>query len=63
VANLSRIVTLQNLTITPLNLKDAGGTLAMEATARTYRYLDASEIAAQRKPATGAKPAGGGENK
>ena len=63
VANLSRIVTLQNLAITPLPGKDAGGTLAMEATARTYRYLDASEIAAQRKAAPGAKPPAAGENK
>lgn len=49
VANLSRIVTLQNLSITPAATKDGGGTLAMEATARTYRYLDATEIAEQRK--------------
>lgn len=54
VANLSRIVTLNNLTVVPV--KD--GTLAMEATARTYRYLDQDEVAAQRKaaaPAPGAK--------
>ncbi len=63
VANLSRIVTLQNLAITPLPGKDAGGALSMEATARTYRYLDASEIAAQRKPPPGAKPPTGGDNK
>jgi type IV pilus assembly protein PilO len=66
VANLSRIVTLQNLAITPLG-KDATGSLAMEATARTYRYLDASEIAAQRKPAAAgtkaAAPAAGGDSK
>jgi type IV pilus assembly protein PilO len=51
IANLSRIVTLNNLSITPT--KDSG--LAMEATARTYRYLDPEEVAAQRKasaPAT-----------
>lgn len=54
VANLSRIVTLQNLSITPVGTKENPGQLAMEATARTYRYLDASEIEAQRKPA--AKP-------
>lgn len=54
VANLSRIVTLNNLTVVPA--KD--GTLAMEATARTYRYLDQDEVTAQRKaaaPAPGAK--------
>jgi type IV pilus assembly protein PilO len=46
IANLSRIVTLHNLTIQPVS-KD--GTLAMDATARTYRYLDPSEVAAQQK--------------
>lgn len=52
IANLSRIVTLNGLTITPA--KD--GALAMEATARTYRYLDQEEVAAQRKAtAPGAK--------
>jgi type IV pilus assembly protein PilO len=61
VANLSRIVTLQNLAIAQAG-KEGAGTLAMEATARTYRYLDASEIAAQKKPAANAKaPAAGGD--
>jgi type IV pilus assembly protein PilO len=62
VANLSRIVTLQNLAITPVakvGPADSGGTLSMEATARTYRYLDAGEIAAQRKPVAAKAPAGG----
>ena len=49
VANLSRIVTLQNLGITPMSSKDS--LLSMEATARTYRYLDAAEIAEQRQAA------------
>ena len=44
IANLSRIVTLNNLTITPR----ADGNLTMEATAKTFRYLDTTEIAAQR---------------
>jgi hypothetical protein len=48
VANLSRIVTLHNLSITPQWPRDASGNLSMEATARTYRYLDATEIAEQR---------------
>lgn len=49
VANLSRIVTLQNLAIGPLQARDnTSGLLAMDATARTYRYLDAAEIAEQR---------------
>lgn len=47
IANLSRIVTLNNLAIVPA--KD--GTLAMDATAKTFRYLDADEVAAQRKVA------------
>ncbi len=57
VANLSRIVTLQNVNITPVPGKDAGGALVMEATARTYRYLDVNEIAEQRQAAA-AKVAG-----
>ena len=53
IANLSRIVTLNNLAVVPA--KD--GTLVMDTTAKTFRYLDAEEIAAQRKatPAKGAK--------
>jgi type IV pilus assembly protein PilO len=59
VANLSRIVTLQNLNITQLP-KDANGSLAMEATARTYRYLDAEEVAERRRAeAAKAKAAAG----
>lgn len=52
VANLSRIVTLHNLAVTsPPISKDGsiGGSLTMEATARTYRYLDATEVAEQKK--------------
>ncbi len=58
VANLSRIVTLNNLSIAPVVGKEKEGstsTLAMEATARTYRYLDASEIAEQKKATEAAK--------
>ena len=47
VANLSRIVTLHDMAIAPAP-RDPSGNLTMEATARTYRYLDATEIAAQR---------------
>ena len=47
IANLSRIVTLNNLAITPV--KD--GNLVMDATAKTFRYLDSDEIALQRKSA------------
>ncbi len=49
VANLSRIVTLQNLNIS--QAQGGGGSLVMDATARTYRYLDATEIAEQRAAA------------
>jgi len=52
VANLSRIVTLQNLTLVPVGSSGIGGTLAMDATARTYRYLDATEIAEQKRANT-----------
>jgi type IV pilus assembly protein PilO len=50
VANLSRIVTLNNMAITPQ--KD--GALTMDATARTFRYLDPEEQAAQRAAAAAA---------
>jgi type IV pilus assembly protein PilO len=49
VANLSRIVTLHNMNIS--SGKDAGAVLSMEATARTYRYLDANELEQIRKAA------------
>ena len=51
IANLSRIVTLNNLIVLPA--KD--GTLVMDATAKTFRYLDGDEVAAQRKAAPPAK--------
>jgi len=54
VGQLSRIVTLNDVRI------EAGkdGNLAMDATARTFRYLDDQEVAAQRKAAAkGAKGA------
>lgn len=50
IAHLSRIVTLNNMTITP-GARDA---LVMDATARTFRYLDPEEIQSQKK-AGGAK--------
>ncbi|PXW97123.1 type IV pilus assembly protein PilO [Sphaerotilus hippei] len=64
VANLSRIVTLHNLVI--LSVPAAGGNasqlpsgmLTMEATARTYRYLDPSEVEASQKAAKAGKPDG-----
>ncbi|OYQ39275.1 pilus assembly protein PilO [Rhodoferax sp. TH121] len=50
IAHLSRIVTLNNLTVVPRS----EGALTLDATAKTFRYLDADEVNAQRK-ATGAK--------
>ena len=47
IANLSRIVTLNNLSLAPA--KD--GNLVMDATAKTFRYLDTEEVALQRKSA------------
>ena len=51
IANLSRIVTLNNLSITPR----ADGALVLDATAKTFRYLDKDEISAQSKASKGAK--------
>ncbi len=51
VAHLSRIVTLNNLSIAPAGKDAAGGALKLEATARTFRYLDPDEIQAQRDAA------------
>jgi type IV pilus assembly protein PilO len=62
VANLSRIVTLHGLTISgakDASGKDASGVLAMDATARTYRYLDANEVNEQKAAATAAKAKAG----
>ena len=54
IANLSRIVTLHNITLA--TGKDLNGVLTMDATARTYRYLDPVEIEEVRKAAIKAKP-------
>ena len=56
IANLSRIVTLHNLNITSAARGDASGALAMEATARTYRYLDSTELEEIKRNAAKAKP-------
>jgi type IV pilus assembly protein PilO len=53
VGQLSRIVTLNDVKIDAT--KD--GNLTMEATARTFRYLDDAEVAAQRKSAAAKKGA------
>ena len=48
ISKLSRIVTLNDLNILPLNKDVKDSILTMEATAKTYRYLDSSEIAAKK---------------
>lgn len=49
IAHLSRIVTLNNIAITP-GVRDA---LTMDATARTFRYLDPEEVQAQKRAGGG----------
>ena len=53
VSQLPRIVTLNDINIVNVP-KD--GKLSMESTARTYRYLDEEEIAAQKKAAKAKEP-------
>jgi type IV pilus assembly protein PilO len=53
IASLSRIVTLNNMSIGPIpNRSDA---LAMEATVKTFRYLDPEEVEAQKGAGKGAQ--------
>lgn len=51
-ANLPRIVTLNNMSLA--TGKD--GELVLDAIAKTFRYLDQEEVAAQRKPAAKGAP-------
>lgn len=51
IAKLPRIVTLNNISITPI--KD--GQLSLDATTKTFRYLDEEEVARQKSAAQGAK--------
>ena len=53
VANLSRIVTLNNIAIAPASKE--GSALVLEATARTFRYLDSQEIQEQKDAKAQAK--------
>lgn len=53
IANLPRIVTLNNMSL----VAGKDGTLTLDAVAKTFRYLDAEEVNAQRKAAA-AKKAG-----
>lgn len=54
VSQLPRIVTLNDLALTA----NKDGELTMDAVARTYRYLDDAEVAAQRKAARDAQQKG-----
>jgi type IV pilus assembly protein PilO len=51
IANLSRIVTLHNISVARPGPRSSvpADSLIMEATARTYRYLDQDELDAQKK--------------
>lgn len=51
ISQLPRIVTLNNIGIEP----DKGGMLQMNATAKTYRYLDEEELAAQKRKVASSK--------
>jgi type IV pilus assembly protein PilO len=51
IAKLPRIVTLNDININPTQ----AGTLAMDAVAKTYRYLDEDEIAKQKQAARAKK--------
>lgn len=55
IAFLSRIVTLNNLSITPASQDKGSDMLIMDATARTFRYLDSEEVKAQRDASKGKK--------
>ena len=57
IANLSRIVTLHNMALAA-SPRDSSGALSMDATARTYRYLDAAELEEIRKAAAAKAKAG-----
>lgn len=54
IGKLSRIVTLNDIGLQSTK----GGTLTMDATARTFRYLDETEISQQRKAAAKDKKGG-----
>ena len=58
IANLSRIVTLHNLNVGSV-ARDTSGALTMEATARTYRYLDSAELDEIKRAASAKAKAGG----
>ncbi|MBK7355036.1 MAG: type 4a pilus biogenesis protein PilO [Propionivibrio sp.] len=54
IGRLSRIVTLNNISITT-NPQAKDGSLVMDAVTKTFRYLDEEELAAKKKAAQAAK--------
>jgi type IV pilus assembly protein PilO len=63
ISKLSRIVTLNDISVTTAKeakSSSADAILVMEATARTYRYLDADEVAAKKKADVKNNPGGKG---
>ncbi len=48
ISKLSRIVTLNDLMIAPAGKDSKDTMLSLDATAKTYRYLDSSEVAAKK---------------
>ncbi len=48
ISKLSRIVTLNDLSIAPISIAGKESVLTLEAVAKTYRYLDTSEIASKK---------------
>ena len=54
IGRLSRIVTLNNISITA-NAQGKEGNLVMDAVTKTFRYLDEEELAAKRKAEQAAK--------
>ena len=61
IAQLSRIVTLNDIVIGPSG-KD-GNVLAMDTIAKTFRYLDEEEVAKQKKAAVKSPAKGGAAKK
>jgi len=59
IAQLSRIVTLNDISIRPVAGKN-GSVLAMDTSAKTFRYLDEEEVAKQKR---GAKRSAAGKKK
>lgn len=59
IAKLPRIVTLNNIKMKPKEKSKSGTVISVDATAMTYRYLDDSELATQKKEKAAAKKKAG----